>query len=280
MQATGSTTMGAFSLEGKVYVITGGAGYLGAQHAEAILDAGGNVALFDISENVFERAKQLQGTRDLSVRGYRVDITSKTDIEKAVGEVFADFGSIDGLINNAACNSEMDRSGGGYRGEFEQLPIEQWNKELAVGLTGAFLMAQAVGPYLVRRGSGVILNIASDLSVIAPDQRLYRNEEAPDERQSFKPATYSVTKHALVGLTKYLATYWADKGIRVNAISPGPVYKDGADPKFVSRISKLIPLGRMAKFDEYKAAIVFLCSDASSYMTGQNVVMDGGRSVW
>ncbi|MFA5853711.1 MAG: SDR family oxidoreductase [Patescibacteria group bacterium] len=280
MELSGSATMEAFTLTGKVYVITGGAGYLGTQHAEAILDAGGSVALFDISEGVFEKAKQLQASRKQPVRGYRVDITSKSDIEKAVSSVVADFGGVDGLINNAACNSEMDRGGSGYRGEFENLPLEQWNKEIEVGLTGAFLMAQVVGPFLVQKGSGVILNIASDLSVIAPDQRLYRNEEAPDERQSFKPATYSVTKHALVGLTKYLATYWADKGIRVNAISPGPVYKEGADPKFVQRISKLIPLGRMAKYDEYKAAIVFLCSDASSYMTGQNVIMDGGRSVW
>lgn len=268
-----------YGLERKVFIITGGAGFLGIQHAEALLEAGADVALFDVAEDVAAKASGLAEKHGRPVRGYRVDITSKEDVEKAVGQVVADFGGVHGLVNNAALNPQMDRKGSAPAGAFEDFPRAQWDLEISVGLTGAFLMAQAVGMRLAAQGSGVILNVASDLAVIAPDQRIYVDPANPDAR-SFKPATYSVIKHALIGLTKYLATYWAEKGIRVNAISPGGVYKEGADPGFVQRVSNLIPLGRMARHDEYKAAVVFLCSDASSYMTGQNVIMDGGRSVW
>jgi len=132
---------------------------------------------------------------------------------------------------------------------------------------------------MVEKNNGVILNISSDLSIISPDQRLYKKEELKESKQPVKPVTYSVVKHGLTGLTRYLSTYWADKNIRVNSISPGGVYTDQPD-EFVKKITKLIPLGRMANLDEYKAAIIFLCSDASSYMTGSNLVIDGGRSIW
>jgi NAD(P)-dependent dehydrogenase (short-subunit alcohol dehydrogenase family) len=161
----------------------------------------------------------------------------------------------------------------------ETFSLARWQKEIDVGLTGAFLCSQVFGSWMARHGGGVILNIASDLSVFAPDQRLYQVEGRPDDQQPVKPVTYSVVKTALIGLTRYLAVYWADKNVRVNALSPGGVY-NGQPPEFVSRLTRLIPLARMADVEEYRAAIQFLCSDASRYMTGQNLVMDGGRSVW
>jgi len=167
-----------------------------------------------------------------------------------------------------------------HSSRFEAFPIPQWQTEIAVGLTGAMLCSRAFGGAMAKSGGGVILNIASDLGVIAPDQRLYRQPNVTrEEEQPVKPVTYSVIKHGLIGLTKYHATYWADRGVRVNAISPGGVFNN-QDSAFVEKLTRLIPMGRMADVDEYRAAVQFLCSDASSYMTGQNIIMDGGRSVW
>jgi len=161
----------------------------------------------------------------------------------------------------------------------ENFPLAQWDADLAVGLTGAFLCSQVMGTEMARRGKGVILNVASDLAVIAPDQRIYRQPGTPENQQPVKPVTYSVVKTALVGLTRYLATYWANAGVRVNAISPGGVF-NGQPKDFVDLLTNRIPLGRMARIDEYRGAVLFLCSDASSYMTGSNLVIDGGRSCW
>jgi NAD(P)-dependent dehydrogenase (short-subunit alcohol dehydrogenase family) len=151
---------------------------------------------------------------------------------------------------------------------------------MAVGLTGAFLCSQVFGSAMAKDGmGGVILNIASDLSVLSPDQRLYRQENLQPDMQPVKPVTYSVIKAGLSGLTRYLATYWAEYGVRANTLSPGGVFNNQSD-EFVERLSTLIPIGRMAQKDEYRSAVQFLCSDASAYLNGQNIVMDGGRSVW
>jgi NAD(P)-dependent dehydrogenase (short-subunit alcohol dehydrogenase family) len=161
----------------------------------------------------------------------------------------------------------------------ENFSIDRWNLELSVGLTGAFLCSKIFGHAMVLNGfGGVILNISSDLSVIAPNQNLYKQQNLSDELQAVKPVTYSVMKTGLIGLTRYLASYWADRGVRCNALSPGGVYT-GQDQEFVTRLEHLIPMGRMANIDEYQGAVQFLCSDASAYMNGQNIVMDGGRSV-
>ncbi|MCL4559708.1 MAG: SDR family oxidoreductase, partial [Chloroflexi bacterium] len=162
---------------------------------------------------------------------------------------------------------------------FENFPLETWEQDIAVGLTGAYLCSQVVGSAMAARGGGVILNVASDLGVIAPDQRIYRKEGLPEDQQPVKPVTYSVVKSGLIGLTRYLATYWAAEHVRVNAISPGGVY-NGQPEEFVQKLAALIPMGRMARLDEYKGAVLFLVSDASAYMTGGNLVIEGGRTVW
>ncbi len=208
-------------------------------------------------------------------------MTSQASVAAAGGDLAGRGIEVDILVNNAAIDPKVTSTPGVmHSSRFEAFPVPQWQTEIAVGLTGAMLCSQVFGGAMALRGRGVILNIASDLGVIAPDQRLYRQPHVTrEEEQPVKPVTYSVIKHGLIGLTKYLATYWADKGVRVNAISPGGVFNN-QDPAFVERLTRLIPMGRMAQVDEYRAAVQFLCSDASSYMTGQNMVMDGGRSVW
>jgi NAD(P)-dependent dehydrogenase (short-subunit alcohol dehydrogenase family) len=209
--------------------------------------------------------------------GLKSDITNADAVTDLLGQVLERAGRIDILINNAANNPKMDAPNSDGATRLENFPLELWNLDIAVGLTGAFLCSQVLGNEMARRGKGVIVNVASDLALIAPDQRIYHRPELSGEEQPVKPVSYSVVKHGLVGLTRYLATYWADRGVRVNAISPGGVFS-GQDVVLVQRLSKLIPIGRMAHLDEYKAAIVFLVSDASSYMT--DLVIDGGRTVW
>jgi NAD(P)-dependent dehydrogenase (short-subunit alcohol dehydrogenase family) len=269
-----------FDLAGRVAVITGGAGLLGEQHARAIAAAGGIPVLVDIQlQRASEKAAVLSHEYGVAAIGCAADITKQAEIEAVRDQILSRYGRLDILINNAANNPKMEASAEVNFSRLENFPLAQWEADIAVGLTGAFLCSKVFGSYMAGNGGGAIVNVASDLAVIAPDQRIYRQPGVADNMQPVKPVTYSVVKSALVGLTRYLATYWADKKVRVNAISPGGVY-NGQPEDFVERLTNLIPLGRMAASNEYQGAILFLCSDASSYMTGTNLVVDGGRSCW
>ncbi len=261
-------------------MITGGAGLLGAQHAEAIASAGGIPVLVDIDSQGAERQARRIGDR-FSVHpwGVAADITDADQVKRLLEGILARYGRLDILINNAANNPKMESAGDMDFSRLENFTLRQWQEDIAVGLTGAFLCSQILGGEMAKRGRGVIINVASDLALIGPDQRIYRRSDLPEHLQPAKPITYSVVKSALLGLTRYLATYWAQSGVRVNAISPGGVY-NGQTDEFVGKLADLIPLGRMAEVNEYQGAMLFLCSDASSYMTGANLVIDGGRTCW
>jgi len=262
-----------FDLTGKTALITGGCGLLGVQHAEAILEFGGEVILTDVVSDT-NRVIKLKEKYGTSVSSVYMDVTNKSSIQKVVDE----FEKIDILINNAALDPKVE-DGLEYKNKFEHLDLDSWNKTIDVILNGTFLCSQVVVNKMLSTGleseycreGGVILNIASDLSIISPDQRIYG--------EGVKPASYGVAKAGVVNLTKYLSTYLAKKNIRVNSLSPAGVY-NGQPDEFVSKFRNLIPMDRMAKPNEYKGAVVFMCSDASSFMTGHNLVIDGGRTIW
>jgi len=276
-----SVAHGLFDMTDRVVIITGGAGLLGKRHAAAVASAGAVPVLVDIKEgSVTEAAAQVANEFGCDCVGLRADITDASSVRTMVDGVLSRYGRIDVLINNAANNPTVGQSGGQVEWtRLENFPLAVWDRDLAVGLTGAFLCSQIVGTEMASRGRGVIINIASDLAVIAPDQRLYERGDRQPSEQPVKPVTYSVVKTALIGLTRYLATYWADRGVRANALSPGGVY-DGQPDEFVARLATRIPLARMADVGEYEGAVLFLASDASAYMTGANLVIDGGRSCW
>lgn len=277
-----SYTLDKYNIKDKTVIITGGAGLLGRKHAEAVLDGEGIPILLDISGEALDKAycelsKEYNNER---IGSYVADITSRDNIEQICNEIIREYGSIYGLINNAANNPKVEGNSinmGSIR--FENFPLSMWIDDISVGLTGALICSQVFGEKMADNREGVILNISSDLGIIAPDQRIYRKDGMPDEEQSVKPVTYSVIKHGLIGLTKYLATYWADKGIRANSLCPGGVY-NGQDESFMEKLTNLIPMGRMADKDEYKATVLYLLSDASSYMTGATMIVDGGRTCW
>ena len=270
-----------FDLTGKTALITGAGGLLGIEHAIALLESNSNIVLTDISLESLKNTKKIlekKFPRKIILQE-KMDVSDLNSIKNTEKELSAKGIFINILINNAAIDAKVQSEGQITNStNFEDFSQHRWDLELAVGLRGAFQCSQIFGTKMAQsKLGGVILNISSDLSVIAPDQRLYQDKES--NTIQVKPVTYSVIKTGLIGLTRYLATYWAEKGIRCNALSPGGVLNNQSE-KFIKKIENLIPLGRMADKDEYKSAIKFLCSNASSYMTGQNIVIDGGRSIW
>jgi 2-deoxy-D-gluconate 3-dehydrogenase len=278
MRTDGSAEIaGRFDLEDRVILLTGGAGLIGRNHVAALTGAGARVVLADIDGPAGLRVAEEAGNgRCLAVE---TDITDPASVAGTVGEALRRFGRLDGLVNNAALDPKCDpTNAAGNEAGFEAFPLDLWKKGLDVNLTGAFLCAQAVTPALRRSGRGAIVNVSSIYGMTGPDQRIYLKEG--EARPSFvKPPVYSATKAALLGLTRYLAAYFAGTGIRVNALTLGGVY-NGHDGEFVRRYTARVPLGRMAAADEYSAGLVFLLSDASSYMTGANLVLDGGWTAW
>lgn len=254
-----------FKLDGKVIIITGGAGFLGTHYVEAVREAGGIPIIADINTKT-----------DIKKHHYAVDITDKALVKTFVNDVQTRFGHIDGLINNAAIDPKFDPVHlQEHSSLFEEYSLDEWNESLSVNATGMFLCCQAVGSVMVSQNYGSIVNISSIYGLLGPDQRLYEKSNS----KSYKPVAYSVGKSSVLGLTRYLATYWSGKNIRVNTLTLGGVF-NGHDKEFVKRYSEKNPLCRMARADEYNAAIVFLLSEASSYMTGSNLIIDGGWTAW
>lgn len=271
-----------FDMAGRIVVITGGAGFLGRQFAEALCELGGTCVLFDISEDALNTAQEDVDARFSGLCHIRrVDITDKRSIDAAVASVVEEFGRIDVLINSAALTKAgMEDEADKFFEDFETYSRELWDAGLTVNLTGTMLMCQAVGPHMVKQKRGSIINIASDIAVIGPDQRIYEADEHGYPGVDFNsPAFYGVSKAGMVQLTRHLAALWGKDNVRVNAVSPAGVYRDH-DAGFAKQLASRIMLGRMAAENEFKGAIAFLASDASTFVTGTNLMIDGGRTAW
>jgi NAD(P)-dependent dehydrogenase (short-subunit alcohol dehydrogenase family) len=272
-----------FRLDGRVALVTGGAGLLGRRYCEALLEAGARVVIGDIDGAAAEvLAAELDPTNAL---GVQLDVTDEGSTQNTVQQAVKRFGRLDILVNNAALTvrgGSERLSPADYFAPVEDYKKNVWDQAIAVNLTGMLLCAQAAGRQLLEQNpsGGVIVNIASTYGVVAPDQRLYEGVKSPYAEATFNtPVSYAVTKTAVLGLTRYLATYWGRKNIRVNALTPHGVF-DNHDDAFVQNFVYRSPLGRMARNDEYRGALLFLVSDASSYMTGANLIVDGGWTIW
>lgn len=266
-----------FRLDGKNAVVTGGTGILGKYFCSALAAHGANVVVVDLcEEKVKEFADELKAIYGVGTLGVRCDVSNPESVEKMVKLVLSRFGEINVLHNNAASKSDNLNA---FFAAFEEYALEEWRKIMTVNIDGMFLVAKSVGRQMVSQGKGgSIIQTASIYGVMAPDQRIYEGSYYLGQ-QINTPAVYSVSKAAVIGLTKYLSTYWANKNIRVNTLTPGGV-ESGQNDVFVQRYSQRIPMGRMARRDEMAGALVYLASDASSYVTGQNIIVDGGLSAW
>lgn len=264
--------MGLFSLRDRTAIVTGAAGLLGRRHCAALALAGANVVATDLDVEGCAAAL-VDDTRGLACAA---DVTNAESLRALRARVLERFGRIDVLVNNAALDEKVQGPSAAPVG-FEDLPLDEWERALRVNVTGVFLCCQVFGAVMAQAGRGSIVNVASTYGVVAPDQSLYLR---PDGTQAlYKSAAYPTTKAALLGLTRYLATWWGRQGVRVNALCPGGVEHEQAG-WFVERYASRTPLGRMAEPSDYEGALVFLASDASAYMTGANLIVDGGFTAW
>ena len=265
-----------FSLTGKVAVVTGGAGLLGQVFCQALVTAGANVAIIDLDKQAADKtAATIKKAETQKVIAVECDITSPESVSAMVQDVVTQLGGIDILLNNAASKgSNLDQ----FFAPFENYSLQAWREVMAVNIDGLFLVAQSVGSHMKKQGGGSIIQVSSIYGVVAPDQRIYEGSEY-NGRVINTPAVYSVSKAAVLGLTSYLSTYWADSKIRVNTLTPGGI-ASGQNSEFNQKYSNRVPLGRMGEASELTGALIYLASDASSYVTGQNIIVDGGLSTW
>jgi glutamate-1-semialdehyde 2,1-aminomutase len=270
--------MSAFALDGRVAVVTGALGLLGRRHCEALAAAGAAIVVTDLDPaGCAARADELTAAYGQPALGHGADITAKAAVVALRDAVLARFGRVDVLVNNAAIDDKVEAPGASAPFGFEHYPLEAWERSWRVNVTGTFLCCQVFGAVMAGARRGSIVNISSTYGIVAPDQSLYRR---PDGSQAFwKSAAYPVSKGGVLALTRYLAAYWGGSGVRVNALSPGGV-QNGQEAYFVERYAERTPLGRMARPDDYAGAIVYLASDASAYVTGANLVVDGGFTAW
>jgi len=264
-----------FSLTNKIAIVTGALGLLGKNHCHALSEAGANVVVVDLDENNCKSFAESLTTKSI---GVACDITNVDSVKKLKETALKTFGKIDILVNNAAINDMFENpTAAAEQSKFENYPLDLWQKSLDVNLTGTFLCSQILGSEMAKAGKGSIINIASTYGIVAPNQSIYKKENG--EQSFYKSAAYPVTKGAIISFTRFLAAYWGNKGVRVNTLSPGGV-ENNQEEYFLKNYSQATPLGKMAQPTDYKGAIVFLASDASGYMTGANLVVDGGWTAW
>ena len=271
-----------FTLKDKVIVVTGAGGLLGFEYCKAIVNANGIPILIDINEKLLKsKVAELKDEFPTCIcNSYFVDITKEEQMKKNCSVIIAKYGKIDGLINNAANNPKIEDNDKINFSRLENFNLDVWYNDLNIGLLGSFLCIKYYGYEISKNQDGrSIITISPDLGVIAPNQNLYKKDGVSKDLQSVKPVTYSVIKHGINGLTKYVSTYWADKNVRCNSICPGGVFNNQPED-FLKKVSKLIPLGRMAEKEELNGIIIYLLSDASSYVNGSIINIDGGRTSW
>jgi NAD(P)-dependent dehydrogenase (short-subunit alcohol dehydrogenase family) len=266
------------SLLGKVAIVTGAVGLLGKEHCRALARAGARVVATDVDPVAAAGiAAELEDRFGTEAIGVGADVTRPDDVRGLRDRVLERFDRVDVLVNNAAIDDKFERGEGSGLSRFEVYPLEQWRRVLDVNVTGVFLCCQVIGAEMVRRGSGSIVNVASTYGIVSPDQRLYAPPTGP--QTFFKGPAYPTSKAAVLQLTRFLACYWGESGVRVNALSPGGV-ENGQAAHFRAAYAARTPLGRMARPTDYAGALLFLASDDSAYMTGHNLVVDGGWTAW